>query len=291
VLSDLLRREMGYRGLVFTDSLGMGGVLNHVRDWPEAQVLALAAGCDVLVMPTGIATDGSRSHLLGVERGIAAIRQAVRRGRLSAARIEASTRRVLAAKTWLGLPGSTASDPSALDSAEHRAVAQRIARSALTLVQDRRGLLPLTPGKRLGIVRLTNREGDGAFGRDSDAFVSYFRSVDTVQWSATLPSAKLGAALELAARVDVLLVAASLKVFVGDGSGDLSAEHRAALARLSAANPNLVFLSFGSPYALAAVRDLSTLVCAYDYSAPMQEAAARALFSSEPWTGKLPVRI
>jgi beta-N-acetylhexosaminidase len=76
VIDGFLRKQLGYNRLVYTDSLGMGGVLNYVNgSWAEAQVLALRAGCDVLVLPTS--NEKGATHAMAVEGGIKAIKAAV----------------------------------------------------------------------------------------------------------------------------------------------------------------------------------------------------------------------
>lgn len=298
VISGLLRRELGYRDLIYTDSMGMGGVLNYTNgDHAKAQVLALAAGCDVLVMPTRSSPSGEYSALLGVEAGTKAILDALKRGTLDAGQIERSVRRVLDAKARLELDRRVAVDIGAVNGVladpTHRQVAERIARRALTLVRGG-SLLPLGPNQRIGVLTLTNREGAGAFGRDSLEFVPAlraYRTFETVNWSLKPTPSELEAALQLARGSDVIVVAAYLKVFVGTDSGDIPATQRAALRNLHAANPKIVFVSFGSPYALAALPELPVLICAYDDSRASQITAARALTVNEPWTGQLPVRI
>ncbi len=297
VIAQFLRRDMGYGGLVYTDSLGMGAITNFVSgDWAQAQVLAIQAGCDVLVMPSGLDAARQKSHLAGVETGVKAIRKAVQSGAISQARLDASVLRVLLAKAQLGLDrkATIALDGlQILGSTAHQKIAERIARKAITLVQDRGPLLPLR-SERLGIITLTNREGAGAFGRASDEFVPALpptQVFEAVRWSLLPTPAELEAARELARTSDVLVIAAYLKVFVGDESTDLTAAHRAAIRELQTINPKIVFISFGSPYALTAVRDLPTLICAYDDSKSSQVVTARALSSREPWTGKLPVEI
>jgi beta-N-acetylhexosaminidase len=296
VIDGFLRKQLGYNRLIYTDSLGMGGVLNYVNgNWAEAQVLALRAGCDVLVMPAS--SEKNATHAMAVEGGIKAIKAAVQQGRISPQRIEQSVRRILTAKAWAGLDQQASVDPkgfSVLGSKAHRAVADKIARSALTLVQDRDKLLPLDPSALIGIISLTNREGDGAFGRASRAFVPTSKldhKIESVDWSLTPTDGEIAKSLDLARRSRIIIIAATLKVFVGDNSTDLLPVHRAALAQIEALNPRIVFISFGSPYALASLRNLSTLICAYDDSKVMQEATAQALWSSDPWLGKLPVTI
>lgn len=296
VIDGFLRKQLGYNGLVYTDSLGMGGVLNYVNgNWPAAQVLALQAGCDVLVLPTS--TEKNATHAMAVEGGIKAIKVALQQGRLSPQRIEQSVRRILTAKAWAGLDRQSAVEInglSILGSKAHRAVADKIARSALTLVQDREKLLPLVASAPIGIISFTNREGNGAFGRASSAFVPAAKlnhKVEALDWSLTPTEGEIAASLDLARRSRIIVVAATLKVFVGDNSAGLLPAHSAALAQIAAVNPRIVFISFGSPYALASLRSFSTLICAYDESKVMQEAAVQALWSSEPWVGKLPVTI
>ncbi|MBW4699311.1 MAG: glycoside hydrolase family 3 protein [Aphanocapsa lilacina HA4352-LM1] len=298
VIEGFLRRQLGFGGLVYTDSLGMGAIIEYAKgDYARAQLLALEAGCDVLVIPTGLNAKGEHSPLVGVEIGTKAIKMALSAGRLSAERLDRSVRRILEAKAWAGLDRSSQVDLAGLailGNPKHQQAAERIARRALTLVQDRASLLPLAPERRLGVVSLTNFEGAGAFGRDSDEFVPALRrlrSFEHLRLSLAPTPAELESARTLARGCDVLVVAAYLKVFVGDNSADLSGAHLKALEELRAINPRVVFISFGSPYALAAVRQLPTLICAYDDSKASQVTAAAALASGRPWSGRLPVSI
>ncbi|AGY56999.1 beta-N-acetylglucosaminidase [Gloeobacter kilaueensis JS1] len=295
VIGELLRRDLRFSGLVYTDSLGMQSVLDFAGDPGRAQRMAIEAGCDVLVTPTGRDAKGDPSPLAGVAAGMQAILQAVRRGQIRESRLDASVRRILAAKALLGLDRGAQVDPAALASIvgtpAHQRTAQQIARRALTLVQNRGGLLPLAAGQRLGVLTLTNFPGTGAFGRDSAEFAPALQPARSLAWSVQPEAAELEAARTLARDCEVLVVAAYLKVFVGDNSAGLLEAHRTALQQLLQINPRIVFISFGSPYALAALRELPVLICAYDNSKASQTAAAAALFSSAAWTGHLPVAI
>jgi hypothetical protein len=92
-MTDVLRGEMGFGGVLFTDALDMGGVISRYGD-ADAAVLAVLAGADVLLMPRD------------VHAAIEAVVAAVRAGTLDEARIDASVRRILEAKARAGLPQS-----------------------------------------------------------------------------------------------------------------------------------------------------------------------------------------
>ncbi len=85
IVTDLLRGSLGFEGVVVTDSLAMGAVGEYYSA-AEAAVLALEAGCDLLLMPADL------------DAALDALRAAVDEGRLSWGRIDDSLRRILRAK-------------------------------------------------------------------------------------------------------------------------------------------------------------------------------------------------
>src|SRR5437899_2736607 len=90
VLTDLLRKQLGFQGLVVTDAMDMGGIT--VRYAPgDAAVRAIAAGVDCLLMPPV------------PDAAFEALQAAVKSGRISKERLDASVRRILQAKARLGL--------------------------------------------------------------------------------------------------------------------------------------------------------------------------------------------
>src|SRR5206468_3110050 len=121
-------------GLIVTDALEMGGVAKGYSN-AEAVVRALEAGADVLLMPTD------------PEGAIRAVVAAVKKGRLSAKRIDESVARVLAAKQAVGLDKSKLVDLEAIadvvNAPEAAARAQEIADRAVTLVKNDGAAIPL----------------------------------------------------------------------------------------------------------------------------------------------------
>lgn len=104
IIQDLLREEMGYEGVVITDSLSMGAVVEECGSEAEAAVRALEAGCDLLLMGRRELGGGDSENLTETTIGmVRAVLEAVQEGRLTEERIDASVERVLALKERAGL--------------------------------------------------------------------------------------------------------------------------------------------------------------------------------------------
>jgi beta-N-acetylhexosaminidase len=140
ILRDLLRRDMGFEGLVFSDSMGMGAIR---KGWSagEAAVLAFRAGADMLIY--GADPDYSPEKVRVVRDALLA---AVRSGEISRERLGESVRRILDAKEMLGLfedPFPREEDLGELASAESVELARTIARRSLTVIRNRGKSIPV----------------------------------------------------------------------------------------------------------------------------------------------------
>src|SRR5438876_1584497 len=134
ILSDLLRKQLGYQGLIVTDAMDMGGIT--VRYAPgEAAVRAVVAGADALLMPPV------------PDAAFEALQAAVKSGRISKERLDASVRRILQAKARLGLNTSRLVDVNAINqklgSTAWQKEAQEISDRGVTLLRDAPRRLPL----------------------------------------------------------------------------------------------------------------------------------------------------
>lgn len=136
---DLLRRELGFNGLIVSDATAMAGM----GDWgPRDEILpeTVIAGCDVILF-----SDDPNGDLMRLVKAVAD-------GRLSQERVDAAVTRVLALKAALGLHQDRA-EPSieaarqVIASDESRITATGVTARVPTLVKDVRGLLPLSPAK------------------------------------------------------------------------------------------------------------------------------------------------
>ncbi len=137
---DLLRRELGFNGLIVSDATPMAGM----GDWgPRDEVLpeVIISGCDVILF-----SDDPNGDLMRLVKAVAD-------GRLSQERVDEAVTRVLALKAALGLHKADRPEPN-LDAArrvvateENRLIAQGVTARVPTLVKDIRNLLPLSPAK------------------------------------------------------------------------------------------------------------------------------------------------
>ena len=150
ILTDLLRGEMGFDGIIVSDAIGMAAIL---KKWPLPQACAMAikAGVDTILLK---ADDESRSQCLF------GIKQAVENGDLSEERVNDAVRRLLKRKYDQGLFEKAGKmDPkettAIVRSKENRDFSWEVAHKALLLVRDDKKLLPLSKDKKILVIEQT----------------------------------------------------------------------------------------------------------------------------------------
>lgn len=282
ITEGLLRKEMGFRGLIVTDALDMGGVTNAFTP-EESSIRAFLAGADILLMPPDPV------------KVIRALAEAVRSGRVPMARVDDSVRRILEAKARLGLHKSRLVDvealPSRLGSKASLELAKKVFEGAATLVRNEGGVVPLVPaGKRVAVLSLSSDPGAyhagqaivAAVSKRAPGAVAYFADGDTGQ--ETLDAAAAGAA-----RADVAVVALFSSLRSWKGSVDLDARHVALVRKLAEGRVPVVVVSFGSPYFLRHFPGVDAYLCLYRDTPQTQDVAVRAVFGELAVRGRLPV--
>lgn len=281
ILGDVLRKELGFTGLVVTDALEMGGVKNAFAPG-EVAVRALLAGADVLLMPPDPL----------VAR--AAVVEAVKSGRVPMERLDAAVRRILEAKAKVGLfRGAGMVDPQwkqRVGSRESRQIAETIAARGITLVRDRGGLLPLQPNvDAAGTVLLVVKDKDEG-GVSPLATALTEKGIEQVAVSAATTPAEAVKAIERVGRAKRVIVALHIKVREYTGGIGLPPAVRPVLAALSE-DQDVFGVSFGNPYLIHDLPVIDTYLCAYLATGATESAAAAILLGSTNTIGKLPVSI
>lgn len=283
VIGGLLRRDLGFQGLVVTDAMNMGAV-DRAFGRGEAVVRALLAGADIILMPPT------------PESAVNAIVTAVEGGRLPLARLDEAVTRILQAKEALGLDvRRTADIPSVLYTVgipEHRAIADEIAARSLTLLKNER-VLPLRGTRQARVFSLTyRRESDLLAGRAFDrALRSTYPRLRTESVGRDT-DASVYARLEREVRqydlvvisTYVAAVSSSNQIGVAQGLVDI-------IEGLVDAGVPHVVVSFGSPYLIRDFPDVRAFVAAWSGAAASQTAAANALFGRREFTGRLPTSV
>jgi beta-N-acetylhexosaminidase len=303
VVSDLLEKQFGFKGIVVTDALDMAG-LTHLfeNNIGRAAVAAFKAGDDLLLIPADLGASYN------------AMLQAVQSGEISRKRLDESVLKILKAKAYLGLNESRTVDVNALarvvGKPENIAFGQQVADSAVTLVRDNGRVLPL---KSVGTVNTglpymsrgeihnhvvailfsddVRTESGRAFGREfrariPDARVIYVDPRIAAGMSFDVLKA-VDEAQTVVAAVYVIPTAGKVgnSVAMSDATGtllDQILDHAAAKTAV---------VAMGNPYLATDFPKIENYMCTFSNATVSEIAAVKALFGEIPIHGHLPVTI
>lgn len=271
VITNLLRKDLGFEGLVYTDALAMKGAVDP--QGRTAALAALSAGADVLLNPKGVGD------------AIESIVKAVKAGKISRKEIETHCKRVLRYKYILGLgkdrfSGSVEALKARLNSPEAEALIQRLANASITVIQNRKNILPISDlaGKRAAVVNI------GA--KADNAFMNICRHYIEVEPHYTMGEAFSAASLGKINGNDYIIVG------VYDDKASTVKEFT---QLVRAARKPVVGVFFLNPYKLRKFADgihrSAAIVVAYEDLACEQTAAAEAIFAGIDVSGRLPVGV
>ena len=310
IVTGLLRNQMGFKGIIVTDALGMGGLTHlYPRGIAQASVDAFKAGADMLIVPPDI--DGSYR----------AIVRAVRSGEIGSERLDQSVRKILELKASLGLHKARLVDleqvAREVAQPQNLAVGQRIADEAITLVRDNGQMLPLkasgTPEPepayhRAGEVRgrlvavifsddLRTESGHmlerQILARVPDARIIYVDARSARGMNTIVLDAVEGAEHVLAA-VYVIPVAGKAVASAGGPKNSVAMDEATGSllkAILETAAPRTAVLAMGNPYVVQDFPAIENYVCAFSNMSVSETAAVKAVFGEIPIRGHLPVTI
>ena len=282
VLTGLLREEMGFRGLIVTDALEMQGIAG-LYSQGEAAVRAIEAGADVLLMPTD------------PEACIRALEAAVKSGRITVARINASAAKVMAAKQRLGLmKNRTAS----LDELSNEikdptidALANRVAEKAFTLVKDDQHLFPMpqTGGSCLVVIHDDQFSQRGATLAYTLAHAA--PDLKTYVVDSTMQDDILRAIAADAAQCKQVYAAAFVTVAANRGSVGLQGQLTPFLSLLTNGTAPVALISLGNPYLLRDFPKSAAYAATFSSAESSEIATAQAILGNIAISGKMPVSI
>ena len=284
IITGLLRDQMGFKGLIFTDAMNMKGVTSMFPPG-EADVRALLAGNDILEFSKNIPL------------ALRMVRTAVDSGRISQPEIDQHCRRVLALKQWAGLNHYRPIDPKNLyedlNPPHAQYLSHRLSELSITLLRNQKNLLPLQHLDTLRVATLVL----GGLPRDTTDFQRAVADyVPTAHFHA--PAAptldELTKLREALKPYNLVLVSLQSLGRLPATNFGISPETNLLLRELVDQKQTLVLSVFGSAYAVAKVRDLdraAAVVLAYQESSNAQNLAAQAIFGGIAATGRLPVTV
>ncbi len=309
IVTDLLKRKMGFSGLVVTDALDMTGVMRlyakSANPSGAAAVAAVKAGNDMVLIPADI--DGAYNGLL----------RAVRSGEIARAQIDASVLKILRAKASVGLHMARLVDLEKLSELVAQpgnvAYGQHVADAAVTLVRDNGQVLPLrrvasgtsAPASPYLTVQ-ESRDRVVAVIFSDDVRFEYGRVFER-ELRARVPDARIfyidrgiagGMTGQILAAVEQAQVVLA-PMFLGPLTSnqmtnslglerDMSALIEGILSR---AATRTAVIAMGSPYMAAQFPAVQNYLCTYSFTTVSELSAIRALFGEIPIRGRLPVTI
>lgn len=284
IQTEILKKEMGFKGLVVTDAMSMSGLTLYVNQ-EEAGVRAFLAGSDILEKP---------ADTVAMLKGL---RDAVASGRISEARLDESVKKILAWKHRLGLFKNSQTSIDAIDtvlsSRDVYALSDEIGEHAITLVRNDVNALPLDRAKKTVLLGVSNTfENEATVApfnralRDNGIRVQSF----VIQENSTADT--LARAREAAMQADSVIVAMHGRVRSGAKNSVGLPEGGVRIVReLLAAKKNVVGVAFGNPYILSSFPDMKTYLVAYGDMPSLQKGAARSVFGLQDITGRLPISL
>ena len=313
IVTGLLKQQLGFKGLVITDALDMGGLTRlYQDDIGRAAVEAFKAGNDMLLIPADL--DASYNAVL----------KAVKSGEIPESRLDQSVLKILEAKASVGLNQARLVDindlAKVIGKPENLAFGQQVADQAVTLVRDNGQVLPLRPLPGQGTneprlpyqpaVEVTNRLVVVVFCDDlrmdpghefvrqvrqrrPDANVLYVDSRTAAGMSDQVLAAVRDAQKVVAAVYEIptagkaVQVAGKVENTVGlsDARGELLGNI------LQAAGPKTMVVAVGNPYVAGDFPQVANYMCTFSNARVSEDAAVKALFGEIPLRGHLPVTI
>jgi len=285
IIQHVLRDSLHFQGVVITDAMNMGGIVRGY--WPgEAAVRAIQAGVDILLLPPDF------------DAAYRAVVRAVEEGRISLESIDASVRRILKLKRFVGVGQNRYPDlnrmEQVLNEPDHLQQAAKAFQASVTLVKDSTGTVPLDPGRLHSFVTLILTD-NMRYGYPGGTFASEIsRRVDHNRVIRIGPDASrriLQRASEAVDAADAAAVGVFVRFASYKGSINLPPAQADFLQTILGKKKPIVTVGFGTPYLLRNFPDASTFLIPYGASHESQRAVVEALFGEHPVTGKLPITL
>ena len=275
IITELLKKQLNFNGLIFTDALDMKGVAKNMKPG-EVDLDAFLAGNDVLLMSEN------------VSKGAESIRNAYNSGIISEARLAHSVRKILFAKYKAGLnkfqPITTNFLIEELNTSRDKALLEELYENALTLIKNNKAVLPIKnlDKKKIAYVNL----GDA----DGEPFLNQLKKYTKVDW---VKADKLPDLLEKLEAYNLIIIGYHKSNSSPWSQYKFSNKELVWLHEIARKNISILSV-LARPYSLIDVKSFANiegLLVGYQNHPLAQQKAAQAIFGAVGTRGKLPVSI
>jgi beta-N-acetylhexosaminidase len=282
IMTGLLREQLGFDGVVVTDSLGMVGVREKYGD-DRVPVLALQAGVDMLLMPPSI------------ELAYNSVLQAVRDGELTERRIDESVARILRMKWRRGVVANPLVDPGAVDSRvstpQNMATAQAISDRAITALRDETNLLPLPATSPTPRSVLVTGWGVSTTQMLATRMAARGWSASSRQTGSTPDASTIASAVAAAQGKQLVVVLVNTSGSTPEAVAANRAAQRTLTRALVGTGVPVVAVAVRDAYDAAHVAEARAWLATYNYTPMTVEALAKVLHGEIDSHGRLPVSV
>jgi len=295
IVTQELKKNLGFNGLVITDGLGMQAITKYYKPG-ELELKAFLAGNDILLCP------------LDVPLAIEKIETAIKSGLVIEEELNKRVLKILKAKAWV-LNKQEKIDPDFL-TREAYSLQKILYESAITLVKKSSdlnfgaellnnsliiqvGSLPenkLANNKKIFPIPVTLSEARSA---KSNGYSMYL-STDCCKikyCKSDMSDQELLDCLEQAQYKDTIIISVGqMNKFMAQKFG-IASNTLSLITELKKINKKIIVIIFGTPYSLNYFNEADTIIVAYEDAVPMQKAAVKVLTGDLKATGKLPVNV
>jgi beta-glucosidase-like glycosyl hydrolase/CubicO group peptidase (beta-lactamase class C family) len=280
VITNLLQKEMGFDGLVFTDAMEMKALTKFYKNG-RAEVEAIKAGNDVILLPANM------------DLAFSEVKKAVDSGEISISRIEESCRKVLSSKFDLGLlytpiVADVQQVMEDINSSEAVALRSNLVQKAMTIVKNDQTLFPITEvnDKKALTVSIGTRSRSAFQTR-----VGSFVKSDHLSLSHDQVSSQQASVISRSASYDYVFVSLEDMSKYSSKNFGLNEATIQLINTLASSKTKVILTVFGSPYALKYFGNVPNVLLAYEDDDQAQDIAAQALFGVFEVNGVLPVTV
>ena len=297
ILGDVLRGELGFEGVVVSDSMNMGSMKRNY-DPADAAIQGFKAGVDLMMLAEEHYDHDVDSYLQNQRSLIGAVVRAVEDGSISGERVDDAVERVLRLKRDAGFSvDPTPERPIVVGQESHRAVELEAARAAVAVLRDRENLLPISSGATITLVNTTQRSAYAVLtetrgigpNQATPAFDVFADAMRARCGDVTVIEADEYSAAALPAQSLIIAVSENYTLPGMDFEGALQA--KIVTEAHQVAGDRLIVVALRDPYQLAEYAEIGTFVCSFSFRPPAAVAAAEALLGEIEPRGRTPVSV
>ena len=298
ILGDVLRGQLGFEGVIVSDSMNMQAMKRHY-DPADAVIQGFNAGVDLMMLAEEHYDHDASQYLDNQRALIRAVIQAVEDGIITETRVNDAVERILHLKQTAGFSTAPLSDDNAaiIGQPSHRAIELDVARHAVSVLRNRHSLIPIKPAAPLLLVNTTRRRAYDVLANTrgigpnqaTPAFDVFAAALQQAGHQIQIVGADDFTEAHIPARGIIIAVTENYTLPGLDFDQSMQVRLVKDLHRL--AGDRLIVTALRDPYELADFPEIAAYVCSYSFRPAAAQAAVDVLLGRVAPRGKTPVTV